>query len=287
MSRDDVAQILAKALPESAAIRYGETVGGAIDKGDKIEAKLGSGETIEADLLIGADGIRSSIRGQFWNGEECLENLGYNYAVYDVEDKKELETDCVSFNRPAYLDVLYSLRNDRLAALHIWRDDMTELKDGKPKFETVREVTAGARDTVKEILQLAETAGATPLIDSLTMVTLPQWSKGRVLLLGDAAHCLTLLSGQGAGMAIASAEILGRELMATKDIAQALANHEKKLRPITERLQKRTRDMASMYIPKGRFMYWFRNLLLKIVPYRWIVSWHVSSIKQEIDLTQR
>lgn len=287
VGRDDLARILAKVLPETATIHFGETLEAAVEDGDKVKATLKSGQTIEADLLIGADGIRSSVRSMFWKGEDCLEDLGYSYAVYDVEQKKELEAKCVSFNSPGHLDMLYALRNNRLAALHIWRDDHTKLQDRNQRFETLRGVTSGGAELVTEVIDLAEKADASPLIDSLTMVNLQHWSKGRILLLGDAAHCLTLMSGQGAGMAIASAEILGKELMATKDVLQALANHEKKLRPPIDSLQLRSRKMAAMYIPKNRFWYWLRNILFKIMPYSWIVSYHVSGAKAEIELTQK
>ncbi|KAI8712435.1 FAD-binding-3 domain-containing protein [Fusarium sp. LHS14.1] len=282
--RGDLANVLFKALPATASIQFDQTLETAIDDGDKIKATLKGGETIEADLLIGTDGIRSSIRNQFWKGVDCLQDLGYSFAVYDIEEKKELEAPCVSLNSPGHLDVFYGLRDDRLAAMHIWRDDLAHLQERDDHFGILRKVTTGGAAQVTEILDKAEASNSTVIIDSLTMVCLPQWSKGRVLLLGDAAHCLTLLSGQGAGMALTSAEILGKALMATKDIPQALANHEKKLRPVIENLQHRSKKMAAMYIPKSIWGYHLRNLVLKIMPTSWIAKWHVSSAKLEMDL---
>ncbi|KAI8653924.1 hypothetical protein LRP88_00338 [Fusarium phalaenopsidis] len=282
--RGDLADVLFKALPATASIQFDQTLETVIDDGDKVKATLKGGETIEADLLIGTDGIRSSIRNQFWKGVDSLEDLGYSYAVYDVDEKKELEASCVSFNSPGHLDVFYCLRDDRLAAMHIWRDDLAHLQERDDRFGILRKVTAGGAAQVTEIIDKAEAADSAVIIDSLTMVCLPQWSKGRVLLVGDAAHCLTLLSGQGAGMALTSAEILGKALMATKDISRALANHEKRLRPVIEGLQRRSKKMAAMYIPKSIWGYHFRNLVLKVMPSSWIASWHVSSAKVETDL---
>ncbi|TPX13539.1 uncharacterized protein E0L32_006010 [Thyridium curvatum] len=287
LCRGDLARALLDALPTSVDIRFDETLEDAVLRDDKVTATLKSGTVIEADLLIGADGIRSFTRDRFWKEADCLEHLGYMYGVYDVEGNTELGSDCVSFNSPGHLDVLYRLRNDRLAALHIWRDDGVKLHDRQGKPRVIRDATAGRNITlIKDVLDRAEKTGYTPLIDSLTMVDLQSWSQGRVVLLGDAAHCLTLMSGQGAGMALVSAEILGKELMRTSDVAEALASHERKLRPVIERLQDRSRRMAAMYIPKSTFSYYLRNLLLKIMPYSWIVSWHVNSTKSEIELMQ-
>lgn len=284
--RDDITRALYEALPESATVRFSETLDAAVDEGDKVRATLTSGETIEADLLIGADGIRSSVRDMFWKDDDCLEDLGYSYAVYDVQ-QKDPEAQCVSFNSPGHLDVLYSLRGNRLAALHIWRDDHAQIPARTARFDVLRKITSGGAQLVTQVIDAAQRAGASPLIDSLTMVNLRRWSKGRVLLLGDAAHCLTLMSGQGAGMAIASAEVLGTELLVCRDVAQALGNHERKLRPAIESLQLRSRKMAAMYIPKNRFWYWLRNVMVRIMPHSWIVSYHVSGARAETELTER
>ena len=88
-------------------------------------------------------------------------------------------------------------------------------------------------------------------------------------------------------MAIASAEVLGKELMrANNDFKQALLAQEQKLRPIIERLQRHSRKIAAIYIPGGGLKYHTRNLFLKLMPYSWIVSWYIKNFRAEIDLTQ-
>ncbi|KIX04950.1 uncharacterized protein Z518_05821 [Rhinocladiella mackenziei CBS 650.93] len=283
--RDDLARSLADALPDTCSIRFEETISHATDEGDKIRAVLGGGDVIEANLLIGADGFRSKIREQFWKDGDSLEPLGYYYAAYNFGEEAETHNDCHSFNSPGHLDMLFALRDKGMTGMHIWREERNLLENRQNKFDILREITTGGVPQVCNAIDRAEKANVSPVMDSLNLVTLPRWSQGRVLLLGDAAHCLTLLSGQGAGMAIVSAEILGRELMKTTNISQALLNHETKLRPSIERLQTRTRTMAGFYIPKTVFSYRLRNLLLKLMPYSWIVSYHVNTLKAEIDLT--
>ncbi|KAJ4135009.1 hypothetical protein NW768_004619 [Fusarium equiseti] len=283
--RGDLAALLAEALPESATIQFNEALDCVVEikNGQKIRATLRSGETVEADLLIGADGIRSSVRNMFWKDVDCLEDLGLCYATYGVEKTEPLEASCVSFNSLGHLDILYRLRDDRLAALHIWRDNGSSLRDRALGFGLLHKVILGP-PRITQVIDRSEKSGSSPIIDKLTLVKLQLWSKGRVLLLGDSAHCLTLLSGQGACMALVSAEVLAKELMATRDVAQALVNHDKKLRPTIERLQDRSKRLASTYIPKNAFMYYLGNLLMRFLPYSWIVSWHSSG--GEMDLIE-
>lgn len=171
--RDDLAHALAKVLSDSASIRFNETLDHFSDDGSKIKATLKSGDTIEADLLIGADGIRSSVRGQSWKDVDCLEYLGYLSSAYNFVATDLLQSDCISFNGPGHLDMLYALRNNRVAALHIWRDDLTKPQDEQNKFHTLRYITTGGVKLVTDVINRAEESGSSPIIDSLTMVTLP------------------------------------------------------------------------------------------------------------------
>lgn len=76
-SRGDLALALAAALPDNATIRFGARLDTIYKDGNKVRVDLEGGETIEADILIGADGANSTIRDTYWEGEKCLEDLGY------------------------------------------------------------------------------------------------------------------------------------------------------------------------------------------------------------------
>lgn len=99
---------------------------------------------------------------------------------------------------------------------------------------------------VKDAVRRGESADPSLVMDSINLVVLPQCSKGRVVLLGGAAHCLAVVSGQGAGMALPSAEALTQELCRVADVPQALISHEKRLQPGIERLQSRARELVFM-----------------------------------------
>jgi 2-polyprenyl-6-methoxyphenol hydroxylase-like FAD-dependent oxidoreductase len=286
--RTDLVRTLAESLPDRAEIRFGETISGFEDKGDRVEVALAGGERVQAGLLIGADGFRSATRQALFGPDgDCLQPLGYYFSVYDVDAPKEFATDFVSYAEPGHLAEYYALHDGRLAAMHVWRDRRTELERSPDKVALLRDVSARSHRQVRALLDHAASAGEHLVVDSLTMVDLARWSKGRVLLLGDAAHCLTLVSGQGAGMAIASAEMLARTLMENGDLLPALARHEARLRPIIDRLQKRSRKMARVFIPQTAFAFRMRNFVMRHMPRSLLSRYFSSAIRSEIELAKQ
>lgn len=285
--RNDLVRALAESLPGTAEIRFGETVGGFEDKGTHVDVSLASGETVTADLLIGADGFRSHTRQALFGPDgDCLQPLGYYFSVYDVDAPKDFETDFVSYAEPGHLAEYYALHDGRLAAMHVWRDGHSGLEGSADKAALLKRVSGASHPQVRALLDRAESAGDPIVVDSLTMVDLPQWSKGRVLLLGDAAHCLTLVSGQGAGMALASAEMLAQALKECGDLTAALAHHEARLRPIIGRLQGRSRKMAAVFIPRSVLAFRLRNFVLRHMPRALLGRYFSSAIKSEIELAR-
>lgn len=285
--RTDLVRALAEILPSSAEIRFGETVSGFADLGDHVDVRLAGGDKVTADLLIGADGFRSTIRQELFGAQEtCLRPLGYYFSVYDVDAPKDFDTDFLSYAEPGHLAEYYALHDGRLAAMHVWRDDRSGLERSTDKTELLAGVSINSHPQVRALLAQVDRAGDAVIVDSLTMVDLPQWSRGRVALLGDAAHCLTLVSGQGAGMAIASAEMLGQALQTVGDPLTALQDHEAKLRPVILRLQARSRKMAAVFIPQSELAFRARNFVMRHMPKSWLGRYFSKTIRSEIDLAK-
>jgi 2-polyprenyl-6-methoxyphenol hydroxylase-like FAD-dependent oxidoreductase len=99
----------------------------------------------------------------------------------------------------------------------------------------------------------ASTSASHGYFDAVTQVVMKPWTARRVVLLGDAAQCVSLLAGQGASMAVAGAWVLAEALDCHEgDVAAALAWYEARLRPVINRQQRAGRRMAKWFIPEGR-----------------------------------
>jgi 2-polyprenyl-6-methoxyphenol hydroxylase-like FAD-dependent oxidoreductase len=168
--------------------------------------------------------------------------------------------------------------------MHVWRNiDASPVAEAL-RWPMLRRVTAQSHPIVRELL-LAAQVDPPPIVDNLSLVDTPRWSKDNVVLLGDAAHCVTLVSGQGAGVAMLSAEILAQEL-GHAPIVPALAAHEQRLRDTIVRLQRRSRDVASKLIPDGVFALCLRNMAMRHLPRRWIENYLRHSLTLESQLVE-
>ncbi len=112
--------------------------------------------------------------------------------------------------------------------------------------------------------------GATSVyFDTVSQVIMPKWSNGRVVLLGDACQCVSLLAGQGASMAVGGAYVLAEELDRSQgdtasDIAAALARYEGRLRPAILKKQKAGRGIARWFVPESRARLAVRDAVLRM-----------------------
>jgi 2-polyprenyl-6-methoxyphenol hydroxylase-like FAD-dependent oxidoreductase len=92
---------------------------------------------------------------------------------------------------------------------------------------------AGWHDPIPRILQAADDIAVT---DTLDVATLPTWSRGRTLLIGDAAHATSPHAGQGASLALEDAMRLGRLMALRKELRETFQAFEEERRGRAEKI---------------------------------------------------
>ncbi len=260
---------------------------------DQVRVGLSDGSSLDADLVIAADGVHSGLRPRILGdaGEEgrCLRTLGYRYAAYDVADTLHPEESFLSYAEPALQSEYYLLSSGRLAALHIWRSRETGFVEPAARLPLLRALTGDSHPVVRQVLAGVEPEEAV-VVDDLALVELPAWHRGRAILLGDAAHSLSLISGQGAGLALASAAILAAELARSAgagrrpsrgQLAQAFAAHHRRLSPTVLQLQQRSRRLAPAFVPATPLAFHLRNLAMRALPRAMLRRVFLNGLKSE------
>jgi 2-polyprenyl-6-methoxyphenol hydroxylase-like FAD-dependent oxidoreductase len=97
-------------------------------------------------------------------------------------------------------------------------------------------------------------------LDAVSQIKMDRWSTGRVALIGDAAACVSLLAGEGTGLALAESYVLAGELArAEDDLPRAFAAYESRLRPFVEAKQAGATKFISFFAARTKLGVWLRN----------------------------
>jgi len=194
-----------------------EVVGCERSASGAVAGVLADGTTLETDLLVGSDGLRSKMRDVVspdvgepsWSGYTCFAAIAYTVPA----DIKEVGYKVFLGRRKYFVSVdVGGGRIQWYAFLNIPPGALPdECKRGEPAIEFLRDEFEGWSHEVFELLDTTpfEEIEQRDLYDRPPQVT---WSSGRVCLLGDAAHPMMPNLGQGGCMAIEDAFVLGREL---------------------------------------------------------------------------
>jgi 2-polyprenyl-6-methoxyphenol hydroxylase-like FAD-dependent oxidoreductase len=102
-------------------------------------------------------------------------------------------------------------------------------------------------------------------MDTVTQIKMPGWHKGRVVLVGDACGCPTLLSGQGASLAMGGAYMLAKALSETSGYQDAFRLYELQVSPHVEERQKNARDLARSFVPRSKMEMKMQQVFMKLV----------------------
>jgi salicylate hydroxylase len=243
--RADLLDVIASGFP-AENIHLGHRLIGLESKGEGIEAWFENGARITADILVGADGINSTVRAALF-GEEALVFAGcvaYRGLV-PVERITDLalETGNQSWVGPGAHLVHYPVSRGRLLNFVGWTEhDEWNREDWTDRATVARALAAfeGWHPQVRRIISAADTCFIWALFDRDPLL---RWSLGRTTLLGDACHPMYPFMGQGAAQAIEDGAALAACLVAggNADPGESLRRYERLRLPRVTRLQDMSR----------------------------------------------
>ncbi|WP_406280293.1 FAD-dependent oxidoreductase [Nocardia sp. NBC_00881] len=267
--RGDLESVLYAAVADVVTIRFDTTVQAITQNADEIHITLSDGSCVQAELLVGADGLHSRIRELVFDTEtDCLVNLGHMVGAFPLAQVPEQVPEGVgtTFIGPGRTAAVMNLGPGRSSAFFAYRSPDPEAES---TLGPVSALTAAFGDLgrgVSDALRQLEADSASAYFDSVSQVVMDRWSHGRVVLLGDAAWCVTVFAGYGAALALDGADRLGAAVAAhTGDIRTALVEWEASLRPEVRKRQALARKGMSRFAPPTRAHVWAGELMLRAI----------------------
>ena len=232
--RADLLDVLSHSLPGGIVTLGARCIGVESDARVAV-AKFEDGNEAEADVVIGADGIHSAVRESLFGpdaprftGKICYRSV----VPVDAVPGEPPPAENVQWLGPHGTIVLYPVRRDELINVVCHYDDegyRHESWVSRCERDEVLERYAGWHESLLRVFSAGEVWYKWALYDR---DPIPQWTRGRVTVLGDSAHSMLPYLGQGACQAIEDGCVLAAALAAEPDDPVAgLARYERTRRP--------------------------------------------------------
>ncbi|MGP4074697.1 FAD-dependent monooxygenase [Halobacillus sp. K22] len=266
--RGDLEQVLYELVRERVDFRFGVTTEDIQQDDEQVHVTLSDGSREAADIVVGADGVRSQVRSlMFGDHHNYIKHLGYYTAAYIIHNstmENQLSNAFYSLSSPGLQASVYPIRGDRSATFFLYKASKKEEHlSGKEAKDELENQFKHMGWIVPELLDKADEASDF-YFDEVSQVVMPRWSKGRVVLVGDSCQAVSLMAGQGASLAMTGAYVLARCLHENKDVKQALDKYEDDLKPQIMKTQASGRRFAHYFLPDTRLRIFIRDLTMRI-----------------------
>ena len=252
IARDRLNRILHSVVPAAVAFRFNTTLTSMADGPTGVDVGFSDGRQGRYDLVVGADGLHSTVRRLAFGPEKnFVRHFGYYVALVDLPSSQDWQR--AMLNVPG-LSIVVRDAGDGPQAMMLAASaevdyDHRDLKVQRTMIDgLLSRVNAWQVPALRAAFTDPEAKGF--YFDSVSQTHMSSWVQGHVAVIGDAGHCAALLSGMGTTLAMVSAETLATTWTECGgDLSAAAPLHQERLRPYVDQCQAFAHEGAPIMVP--------------------------------------
>lgn len=214
---------------------------------DGVTVTFNNHQTKKYDVLICADGVHSKTRRMiFPDDQNFYYDLGYELAAFIQKNPDELKNNVYTYATPQKQVTVCPTKDNLAASYFSYRTEkhQSTMQSLQAQFQNDGWLTS----TLISDAHHAQSA----LFDRLLQIKMPKWHQKRVVFIGDACQCMTLMAGQGASMAMAGAYLLAKKLNEYyPKHTDAFLEYQAELQPNIEKKQLLAERFLHEYVPNN------------------------------------
>lgn len=263
IERDKLVTILLAALPSQVSFLFNNRITGLAETADAMHVTFAHGAAGTFDLVFGCDGLHSGVRKLWFGHESNYSCFLQHYASLTIVDHLLIAPNTAQlYNTPGKAVLLnaYNGKTDIIFWFFAENELVYDYRDTAQQQAIVQQQFASEGWRTPELLAAVAEAGIS-YFDKFSQIKMPAWSKGRVVLVGDAAYCASPAAGIGASLAMSGAAAVA-EALATHEGRFELAFHtyQRALQPFIEEVQATAATLLNtFFVPKTEAAIRLRN----------------------------
>ncbi|MEV6603783.1 FAD-dependent monooxygenase [Kutzneria sp. NPDC051319] len=287
--RGDLSRVLYEHTKDKVEYVFGDRITSLTEHAGGVDVTFQKGAPRTFDLVIGADGSHSGVRSlAFGPEQDFATDLGYYVAYFTVPNHLGLDHDGQMYSEPNLgVMVTSHLDQDTMGvAMYFASEPLTY--DRHDVEQQKRILIDRFRDAGWEVPTILDGLARTDTLffDSLTQIRLDKWSKGRVVLVGDAAWAGGPGSG-GTGLGMIGGYVLAGELATKSSYSAAFEAFEEVIRSTAKMGQNQAKQSGGFFAPGSDRSIRNRKYVYRVLntkPMTGLLTWLVNRSADSLQL---
>jgi 2-polyprenyl-6-methoxyphenol hydroxylase-like FAD-dependent oxidoreductase len=254
IERDVLLEMLFNTVKGKVEFIFGESIQSLKDEAHQVAVSFKVGEQRSFDLVIGCDGVHSTVRRLCFGDEtQFLRYLGAYFSITIVDQSLIPDNTTQMYNEPGIAVMLnaYNQKTDICLCFQSEDEILYDYRNAHEQRQIIAEHFADVGWRTPELLAEVRRSDSF-YFDKLCHTSMPSWTKGRIALVGDAAYCPSPAAGRGGSLAIDGAAALADAFVACAgDFERAFEQYNVSFRPFVDQIQAEVIEVGlDFFIPR-------------------------------------